>query len=63
MRFGAEVRWSPEGVLEGEIATEATPPETFHGVIQLVGLLEAHLGPPPPSPPDDIDGSFLRRSP
>ena len=48
VRFSADVRWSPEGVLEGEIAFVPSPPVPFHGVIQLVGLVEAKLGPPPP---------------
>lgn len=47
MHFGADVRWGSEGTLEGDVAVEGWPPMTFHGVIELVGLLETLLGPPP----------------
>lgn len=64
MRFCAEVDWSPEGTLEGEIAADDSPGATFHGVIQLVGLIEAQLGRPPSDrDPAGVEDRDLTRKP
>ena len=46
MRFDVEVHWNPDGLLEGEVrpsgAASGTP---FWGITELIGLLQAQLGP------------------
>jgi hypothetical protein len=48
-RFVVDVRWNAEGALEGLIGPEGAGPAElvpFWGVAELVGLLQARIGPP-----------------
>jgi hypothetical protein len=48
MRFAVEVGWGETGVLVGEVTAEGSIEAVpFWGVAELVGALEAPLGPPP----------------
>ena len=43
MRFLLDVRRSASGALHGEVGPAGSSPVPFHGVLELVGLLEAGL--------------------
>ena len=43
MRFSVEVRRNADGRLEGTIGVAGERDVPFSGVIELVGLIEAHL--------------------
>lgn len=46
MRFDIEVHWNPDGLLEGEVQpVGAAAATSFWGIAELVGLLQAQLGP------------------
>ncbi|MEU4832607.1 hypothetical protein [Streptosporangium sp. NPDC023615] len=43
MRLTVDVRRTASGHIAGTVEPEAGPPVPFHGVIELVTLLETHL--------------------
>jgi hypothetical protein len=46
MRFDIEVHWNPDGLLEGKVRSVGEAAATqFWGIAELVGLLQAQLGP------------------
>jgi hypothetical protein len=49
LRFDVEVHWNPNGLLEGEVRPVGEAAATqFWGIAELVGLLQAQLGPARP---------------
>jgi hypothetical protein len=49
MRFDIEVHWNHDGLLEGKVQSVGEAAATqFWGIAELVGLLQAQLGPARP---------------
>ncbi len=57
MHIEVDVHWGADGVLEGAITVEDSSPMPFHGVLQLLGLVETSLGPPSADLTSDDDES------
>jgi hypothetical protein len=64
LRFDIEVHWNPDGLLEGEVRSVGEAAAvSFWGITELVGLLQAQLGPArpggSPASPAGLTGSQL----